>query len=75
MQIVILFTTMAAYLLRRSRKYARICEVGIGYGFRASAPFVLALNNQRYLLVRSRAGVGHEVMSHCIGEPFDLSWL
>ena len=36
----------------------KYCEVGVGYGFRASTPFVSALNNQRYLLMRSSAAVG-----------------
>ena len=39
----------------------------IGYEFRTNAPFVLALNNQRCFLVRSRAAVWHRVMSRCIG--------
>ena len=50
----------------------KYCEVGVGYRFRASAPFVLALNNQRYLLMRSRAAVGHKVMPRCIGKPLRL---
>ena len=43
-----------------------ICHVGIASEFQASASFVVALNNQRYLLVRSRAAVGHQVMQRCI---------
>ena len=43
-----------------------VCHVNTGYGFRINTPFILALNNQRCLLMHSRTIVWHRMMPRWI---------